>query len=1559
MGKKAFKLSVFMLVIASILFGNLSVYSFHQERPGIKISHLQLTDGESEVLELEKFERNTLKVVGSVDVSRDADTVKLVLSDNFKMIESSAAKTYSVQGNSLTVPVLNGTFSAELDVSYIGDDTTLVISDESGLVLKSLSFNIVDSKKGAASALNSRRAYSVSQNLISDVSITKTNGTAITSANRVDLTEGSGEQVRVRMDLTILKEYAIKRGDTYSFELPEGLEIFGGGFSGELVSFGGTYWISYDGFVTVTFNEEIEVFATDGPNNVALIFDTPLNRDYFKNKSVNTEVVYDTQDDTVHIPLFTKPIVSQPLEKFGQPNRTYNASSITWSVIVNKRLDTLSELKIIDTLPGNVEIAESILIESLDLSGSGNVLGSSIVTSGYDIDLSDGLLTVNFHDTVDEAYKITYTTNILNQSQLTGVHNFINNVEYMSESGLNVTTHAKVEARYGEPIQKLSYYDASKPIIDWTLKYNYNQATLDDGDAWIVDMFSNNSKMVDVSSGNLVEVYEVAIDESGSETRGRLLNPDEYVFTKVENESENTRGFELRILGTTDKAYTILYRTRIAVPIQSKIIQVDNTVTTASGQEKKVSRSIEQYMLKKSVDYDYNMKTADWKIVFNNSESSETVTFVTIGDKLGEGLKLRGAIVVKDDTLDVVLTEGIDYVVNYPKSDPEYVSPSNAGGKNEVFKNDVFRIDFIGDYFTFDNQISVAYTTDLTRIASGKSYTNDAQSHYTFPGFGDAIWAHNQNGVAFPNNIVVSSDIYKEGYYDANLKQITWTVYTNFDAIDLLNASIEDKILPGQTYVPGSLRVMHFNVSAKGQLSFGDSLHESQYILKTPVADDPMLRVNITQNFTGDKARIAVQFKTSVASPHINREYVNTASYINQGLPPVSDDAKVLISYTEPYVSKSGKQGSGSEGNRIKWNVIVNESQSTITGLSLKDTLGEDHAYVDGTLKLYGSKIVNNKPVKDANNLLQESVDYKLEINKNMVTGISVVDITFMYSVDRAYFIEYQTIFDVENGAYVCNSVNAKDGEFELETTAACVKVVTSGPVNPDNQFRGQITINKTDGISPIQGTASFELYRKSTGGPVLVRSGSTVNGSVTFTNLQYGVYSVKEVSPPSGYFISDALYEGVEVLLDNNEDGATLTYEAVNHKPFITIKKSAIDPSVKLVATFELINSHGDIVSTVTTDALGVAVFENLDWGTYTVRETVAAQGYILNTLPQTVVVALQDDNTFNASITELEFINYKGSVILNKVNSDNEPLSGVVYDVMSSFDNYIGTYTTDSEGAITVNDLEPGMYYFIERSSVSGHIVNDSPLHFSITEKFDGEPEPVRLIATNYKGVVEFKKTDSYGNPLSGIEFTLYEDETDTEYVKVSSDVNGKVHVDQLTPGTYYFLETKGNPDYIVNKTKHEFEIPDTSITGLVVLELEDFINYQGSLRVEKVNKHGVLLDDAHFELRNLSDNSVRSLVTKEGIAIINDLKPGEYILTEVQAPKGYLINQASNIFVVPETHGGKYETTVVRVINFTDPNYIPDTGISPMIQHISVVAVIAGFVCILVSKSRKSKK
>ncbi|MGN1302112.1 MAG: collagen binding domain-containing protein [Clostridia bacterium] len=215
--------------------------------------------------------------------------------------------------------------------------------------------------------------------------------------------------------------------------------------------------------------------------------------------------------------------------------------------------------------------------------------------------------------------------------------------------------------------------------------------------------------------------------------------------------------------------------------------------------------------------------------------------------------------------------------------------------------------------------------------------------------------------------------------------------------------------------------------------------------------------------------------------------------------------------------------------------------------------------------------------------------------------------------------------------------------------------------------------------------------------------------------------YIIKEIETNENYVLNE---ECITVTLKEDEI-KELTFENELKKGQIQVIKVDSENNEIYIpdTTFEIYNSKGELVDTITTDESGKAISKRLPINDeYTMRETISNKSYVLNEDIQKVI--LQEDE-----ITDIVFENTKiyGKIKINKVSSDyskildlpaNSPIANTKFLVVNSNGEVMGVYTTDESGSVITNDLPYGEYTVYEYEAPEHFIKDATPQKVLITE-------------------------------------------------------------------------------------------------------------------------------------------------------------------------------------------------------------------------------------------------
>ncbi|WP_322379178.1 MSCRAMM family protein, partial [Clostridium perfringens] len=176
----------------------------------------------------------------------------------------------------------------------------------------------------------------------------------------------------------------------------------------------------------------------------------------------------------------------------------------------------------------------------------------------------------------------------------------------------------------------------------------------------------------------------------------------------------------------------------------------------------------------------------------------------------------------------------------------------------------------------------------------------------------------------------------------------------------------------------------------------------------------------------------------------------------------------------------------------------------------------------------------------------------------------------------------------------------------------------------------------------------------------------SDKDGVIVFNDVIYGDYYIKETKAPDGYVSSSDIIK-VSIM----ENGVVYYYEVENTriKGTIEIKKVDNNGNVLEGAEFTLYDKDGKAIETAISDANGIARFEAVDYGIYTIKETKAPNGYKISDEEIKVEITSSEKKIFNVKNDKIknESINESSNGSSNKNTNEDKllPKTGSTFDV------------------------------------------------------------------------------------------------------------------------------------------------------------------------------------------------------------------------------------------------------------------------------------------------------
>lgn len=505
-------------------------------------------------------------------------------------------------------------------------------------------------------------------------------------------------------------------------------------------------------------------------------------------------------------------------------------------------------------------------------------------------------------------------------------------------------------------------------------------------------------------------------------------------------------------------------------------------------------------------------------------------------------------------------------------------------------------------------------------------------------------------------------------------------------------------------------------------------------------------------------------------------------------------------------------------------------------------------------------------------------------------------------------------------GRYYLKETVAPEG-YELNEELIPFEVTTNGrnTVTVKNTPKtGSLTIQKADKDGkPLLG-AEFKIYaaegaaRKNPIYTLITDS----SGKAVKTGIPYGSYVAIESRAPEGYERDDT--EHTFDIPQKNEDGTVtdiadirISVKNTKSRYALSIVKRDINDKNKKLANTKFAVRGGGFYAEVETGADGTVTVEVPAAGTYSITEIAPPMGYTIDPKTYTVNVSGHTEAGEEEPFTAR---NYKTRVKLSKVDENEIQLEGAEFSILDAdgkqvtFTNKDRVYTYSEDGGVTaitagnaeIVGLPVGSYILRENKAPKNYIpMEDMSFHV----RADLYDKALELTAENLpheKGVAVLKESPD-GTRLKGAVFTLYKD--DSVIKEVTTDNAGVALFTGLKSGSYYIKETAAPEGYKLSDKKFDFTIDSNGVLSgkgfagdeLYKLTVENRPVEHG-FQVKKVsaNDEGLTLSGAEFRILGGGLDSTYT-TGANGLTEQITLPIGEYTLTEMKAPEGYVINGA----------------------------------------------------------------
>ncbi|MGL4847994.1 MAG: SpaA isopeptide-forming pilin-related protein, partial [Clostridium sp.] len=402
--------------------------------------------------------------------------------------------------------------------------------------------------------------------------------------------------------------------------------------------------------------------------------------------------------------------------------------------------------------------------------------------------------------------------------------------------------------------------------------------------------------------------------------------------------------------------------------------------------------------------------------------------------------------------------------------------------------------------------------------------------------------------------------------------------------------------------------------------------------------------------------------------------------------------------------------------------------------------------------------------------------------------------------------------------------------------------------------------------------------------------------GIAELSGLAWGEYTVQETAAPQGYNLDNTVHK---ITIDNNNANVVQSLNVVDGAKTGTIQITKLGKDkAKLAGAQFTITAPGKEPIVITTDSNGVAEAKNLSWGTYTIKETKAPEGYTLSDKVNTVnITAGNVSEVQSLTVTDTQVL---GKIQVTKTGNDNKKLSGAEFKVTgpNGFDQKI---STDKNGVASLDNLAWGKYSIQEIKAPVGYGINPEVKTVTIGAENVKDIQSINVIDNQILGKLEITKTNDNGTPLEGATFTVNGPNGFSKDITTNKD--GKASLDNLAWGDYTIKETKAPVGYNLNTETNKIVVSNVSVGTVQKVTVKDTAT-TGTVKISKVDiTNGKEVAGAKIVIQGTSltgEKIEKSFISKK-TATEFTLPAGTYTYTEVSAPVGYLINKTVGTFTI----------------------------------------------------------
>ncbi len=1017
---------------------------------------------------------------------------------------------------------------------------------------------------------------------------------------------------------------------------------------------------------------------------------------------------------------------------------------------------------------------------------------------------------------------------------------------------------------YREPLplesslKKTGSYDAAENKITWTVQIDppAGDPELSYQGYTVIDTFGDNQTYVGGSftvkngDGDAVSVDDTALSQSAD---GRTIS---YTFP------DDTSGTQIITFKTTPSSFAGT----------DGVSVFENTV------------NLERNEGESAADPQTGTVTLDWIDKTGEATASAeapdlvkwTVT-VKVPGKTGQSI--AGAKIVDQLHQDLVLFVDDSYPIQIKfgtenssevavGSSPGCYSYESATHTLTYFFPDNKPVAGTAAVLTFYTKVNDAQREEYLNDNAAINFTNTATLYWneggTLDKFPSTSCSTEEQGTGIGSGGLLSKFAPEtENYLYESRDIIKWTITVNRNGIRMVNGTIDDVIPPGQE-----------------------------------------LLINENHLFTVRETGGATLFETGTPENSSNANYTFTCTDLNHYL--FAFTGTITKTYTITYFTRI-----------IDWTTLY-ENGTVDFGNQVKLTRdGNELISVDGT-RSFNSQMLH-KGIATPYNYTTHLIQWRIVVNRNRLP-LTNATLTDTLPGGLVLFIDPDHPFAITaDPEGVTGSHNAAAGNTGFTVTLPG-STSAEYTINFWTKLTDDVLMNKWSGTKGFTNEASLDsdetepIKDKATTNirnPVITKTGrqgddseqgggkDTIYWSVILNHAQLDLVNA---------VVEDALPEALRLDFDS------VKLEQISIKP-LTGEYDPTQPPVPVVNLTSRMSYRDNTLTIALPDGPYAYLLQFCTW---ILDDTIVS---LTNTirLSGDSPTPTGDFESGTVKVAEVYAGGGSGSNKLTvwKSGAGDSPLAGARFRLLNVNQEPIKRggqeiiRTTNSEGLATFEALPSWVFFVEEIEPAPGYLLPEDPIFYG--ERLTGEVT-VAVKNTLALTAVSFEKVGANNDPISGGTFTLTgKDYKGAEVSIEASAVKGIVTFENVPPHqagtTYTIKETAAPAGHKINNTALSVTVEyNEGKTGLVVTvsppETLENIPAEISVYFDKTGLDGTLSGGSFkFSGMDYQGKEVNQVVSadNDGVVAFTGIQIGEYTISELDPPNGYLMPTEANILTV----------------------------------------------------------